>query len=151
MNNNIIEKALAKKGTFATVQYSREVKVKKGSPAITKITKARNIRIGAQYDALKAVQTAKGVSTTAEAHELNSGLRGFEWDIYPTILHSIKTKAQYVRIETNSNTKFDTTYIMNGKEVKKADIEQYMLASEKSKGEMPIVMNIKVDNITDIN
>lgn len=149
--NTIIEKALAKKGTFATVQYSRPVKVKKGSPMITKVTKARNIRIGAQYDALKAVQTAKGVANTQEAHELNTGLRGFEWDIYPTVLHSIKTNEQYIRIETNSNSKFDTTYIMDGKVVNKADIEQYMMASEKSRGEMPVVMNIGVKNITDIH
>lgn len=149
--NTIIEKALAKKGTFATVQYSRPVKVKKGSPMITKVTKARNIRIGAQYDALKAVQVAKGVANTQEAHEVNTGLRGFEWDIYPTVLHSIKTNEQYIRIETNSNSKFDTTYIMDGKVVNKADIEQYMMASEKSRGEMPVVMNIGVKNITDIH
>lgn len=61
---NIIEKALSKKGTFATVQYSRPVKVKKNSPMITKVTRARNVRIGAQYDALKAVQLAKGVNST---------------------------------------------------------------------------------------
>lgn len=148
---NIIEKALSKKGTFATVQYSRPVKVKKNSPMITKVTRARNIRIGAQYDALKAVQLAKGVNNTQEAHELNTGLKGFEWDIYPTLLHSIKTNKQYIRVETNNNTAFDTTYIMNGKVVNKADIEQYMLASEKSKGEMPVVFNIGVENITDIH
>ncbi len=149
--NTIIEKALNKKGTFATVQYSRPVKVKKNSPMITKVTKARNVRIGAQYDALKAVQVAKGVNNTQEAHELNTGLKGFEWDVYPTVLHSIKTNKQYIRVETNSNTKFDTTYIMDGKVVNKADIEQYFLASEKSKGEMPVVMNIGVDSITDIH
>ena len=148
---NIIEKALSKKGTFATVQYSRPVKVKKNSPMITKVTRARNVRIGAQYDALKAVQVAKGVNSTQEAHELNTGLKGFEWDVYPTVLHSIKTNKQYIRVETNSNTLFETTYIMNGKVVNKADIEQYMLASEKSKGDMPIVLNIGVENITDIH
>lgn len=148
---NIIEKALSKKGTFATVQYSRPVKVKKNSPMITKVTRARNVRIGAQYDALKAVQLAKGVNSTQEAHELNTGLKGFEWDVYPTLLHSIKTNKQYIRVEINNNTLFETTYIMNGKVVNKADIEQYMLASEKSKGAMPVVFNIGVENITDIH
>lgn len=148
---NIIEKALSKKGTFATVQYSRPVKVKKNSPMITKVTRARNVRIGAQYDALKAVQVAKGVNSTQEAHELNTGLKGFEWDVYPTLLHSIKTNKQYIRVETNNNTLFETTYIMDGKVVNKKDIEQYMLASEKSKGDMPVVLNIGVENITDIH
>lgn len=148
---NIIETALSKKGHFATVQYSRPVKVKKGAPMITKVTRARQIRIGAQYDALKVVQTAKGVTNTEDAHKLNTGLKGFEWVKYPTILRSLKTKEDYVRIETNSNSKFDTTYIMNGKVVDKKDIEQYILASERSKGDIPVVMNIKASYITAIN
>lgn len=148
---NIIEKALSKKGTFATIQYSRAVKVKKNSPMITKVTRARNVRIGAQYDALKAVQLAKGVNSTQEAHELNTGLKGFKWDVYPTVLHSVKTNKQYIRVETNNNTLFETTYIMDGKVVNKADVEQYMLASEKSKGDMPVVLNIKLDTISYIH
>lgn len=148
---NIIETALSKKGHFATVQYSRPVKIKKGAPMITKVTRARQIRIGAQYDALKVVQTAKGVTNTEDAHKLNTGLKGFEWVKYPTILRSLKTKEDYVRIETNSNSKFDTTYIMNGKVVDKKDIEQYILASERSKGDIPVVMNIKASYITAIN
>ena len=147
---NIIETALTKKGHFATVQYSRPVKVKKGAPMITKVTRARQIRIGAQYDALKSVQIAKGVTNTEDAHKLNTGLKGFEWVNYPTILKSIKTGDQYIRVETNSNSKFETTYIMNGKVVTKQDIEPYILASERSKGDMPVVMNIKADYITAI-
>jgi hypothetical protein len=149
---SIREMALSKKGTFATVEYSRPVKVKKGCPVeITKTTVARNVRIGAQYDAMKSVQLAKGVQTTAEAHELNTGLKGFEWVNYPTILKSTKTGANYVRVETNSNTRFESVYRVNGKEVNKADVEQYFLASEKSKGEMPVVMNIKMDSISYIH
>ena len=149
---SIREVALGKKGTFATVEYSRLVKVKKGCPVeIKKTTVARNVRIGAQYDALKSVQIAKGVSNTNEAHALNTGLKGFEWENYPTILKSTKTGAQYVRVETNSNTKFESVYRVNGKEVNKADVEQYFLASEKSKGEMPVVMNIKLDTISYIH
>jgi hypothetical protein len=149
---SIREMALSKKGTFATVEYSRPVKVKKGCPVeITKTTVARNVRIGAQYDAMKSVQLAKGVQTTAEAHELNTGLKGFEWVNYPTILKSTRTGANYVRVETNSNTRFESVYRVNGKEVNKADVEQYFLASEKSKGEMPVVMNIKMDSISYIH
>lgn len=149
---SIREVALGKKGTFATLEYSRPVKVKKGCPVeITKTTVARNVRIGAQYDALKSVQIAKGVNNTNEAHALNTGLKGFEWDKYPTILKSTKTGAQYVRVETNNNTKFESVYRVNGKEVNKADVEQYFLASEKSKGDMPVVMNIKLDTIAYIH
>ena len=148
---SIREVALGKKGTFATVEYTRPVKVKKGCPVeITKTTVARNVRIGAQYDAMKSVQIAKGVTSTAEAHKLNTGLKGFEWVNYPTILQNAKGD-KYVRIETNNNTRFESVYRVNGKEVNKADVEQYFLASEKSKGELPVVMNIKMDSISYIH
>lgn len=148
---SIREVALSKKGTFATLEYSRPVKTVKACPVeITKTTVARNVRIGAQYDAMKSVQIAKGVTNTADAHKLNTGLKGFEWVNYPTILQNAKGD-KYVRIETNSNTKFESVYRVNGKEVNKADVEQYFLASEKSKGELPVVMNIKMDSISYIH
>lgn len=148
---SIREIALSKKGTFATLEYSRPVKTVKACPVeITKTTVARNVRIGAQYDAMKSVQLAKGVQTTAEAHKLNTGLKGFEWVNYPTILQNAKGD-KYVRIETNNNTRFESVYRVNGKEVNKADVEQYFLASEKSKGELPVVMNIKMDSISYIH
>lgn len=148
---SIREVALSKKGTFATLEYSRPVKVKKGCPVeITKTTVARNVRIGAEYDSMKVVKEAKGVKTTAEAHALNTGLKGFEWVNYPTLLQNTKGD-KYVRIETNSNTKFESVYRVNGREVNKADVEQYFLASEKSKGAMPVVMNIKLDTISYIH
>ena len=146
---SVREMALAKKGTFATIGYTRECKCKKNTPfTIVKETVILCARIGAQYDALKSVKDAKGVKTTEEAHALNNGLNGMSWVNYPTILKSDKTGKQYVRIETNSNTKFKTVYKIDGQEVNKADIEQYLLASEKSKGgEMPVVLNIGLDTI----
>jgi hypothetical protein len=148
---SIREIALSKKGTFARVDYSRPCKVRKGSPEIIKHTTINNCRIGAQYDALKSTKEAKGVTTTAEAHALNTGLNGMTWVNYPTILKSDKTGKNYVRIETNKNTRFNTTYEMNGKPVSKAEIEGYLLASEKKSGEMPTVMNIGLDTITKLS
>jgi hypothetical protein len=149
---SIREVALSKKGTFATLEYSRPVKTVKACPVeITKTTVARNVRIGAQYDAMKSVQLAKGVTNTADAHKLNTGLKGFEWVNYPTLLQNAKGD-KYVRIETNSNTRFESVYRVNGMEVNKADIEGYLLASEKSHGgELPPVLNIKLDNISYIH
>lgn len=147
---SIREVALSKKGTFAKVNYIRPCKVRKGSPEIIKTTTINNCRIGARYDALKSTMEAKGVTTVKEAQALNTGLNGMSWIQYPTILKSDKTGKQYVRIETNKNTKFNTTYTMNGKEVTKQEVEPYLLASEKSKGEMPTVLNIGLDTITEI-
>ena len=151
MNKNIEKIALNKKGQFTSLEYTKACKVKKGSPEIIKTTKVLNARIGCSYDALKSTQEAKGVNNKAEAEKLNTGLRGMEWINYPTVLKSIKTDKHYIRLETAKNTKFNTVYRVNGVEVDKAEIEQYLQASEKRTGEMPTVMNIGVDDINYIH
>lgn len=151
MNNNIEKIALSKKGQFTSLEYTKACKVKKNSPEIIKTTKVLNARIGCSYDALKSTQEAKGVDNKAEAEKLNTGLRGMEWINYPTVLKSIKTDKHYIRLETAKNTRFNTTYRVNGVEVDKADIEQYLQSSEKRTGEMPVVMNIGVDDINYIH
>lgn len=144
--------ALNKKGQFTSLEYTKTCKVKKGSPEIIKTTKVLNARIGCSYDALKSTQGKKGVETTVEARALNTGLRGMEWVQYPTILKSIKTDKHYIRLETAKNTKFNTVYKVNGVEVDKAEIEQYLQASEKRRtGDMPTVMNIGVEDINYIH
>lgn len=148
--NEIIKKALAKKGQFASVQYERACKVLKGAPEIKKYTYARNVRIGAEYDALKTTLENKGVSNKEEAHKVNNGLNGMEYIIYPVILKG-KNDRQYLRVETTKNTEFETAYVMNNRVVNKSEIEQYLQASEKRhSGELPTVMNIGLDTITDI-
>ena len=146
---SVREVALAKKGTFATVEYAKEVKTLKGCPVtITKKTIARNVRIGCEYDSLKVVKDARGVTTTKESREKSSGLNGFTWVNFPTILQN-KKGDKFVRITTNSNTKFDTTYYANGIKVNKEDIEKYL---PKSSGNgLPVVMNINMDNINYIH
>ena len=149
---NVESIALSKKGQFAHIIYSRTCKVKKGCPSIVKTTNVYNASIGRQYDALKVVKDAKCVKTTEEAHALNTGLRGFKWKNYPTILTSEKSGKDYIRIETNKNTKFKTTYTMNGKEVSRETISDMLLASEKKHdGEIPVVMNIPMDGISYIH
>lgn len=151
MNKNIEKIALNKKGQFTSLEYTKACKVKKGSPEIIKTTKVLNARIGCSYDALKSTQEKKGVETTVEARALNTGLRGMEWIQYPTILKSVKTDKHYIRLETSKNTKFNTVYKVNGVEVDKAEIEQYLQASEKRTGDMPTVMNIGIEDINYIH
>lgn len=148
---NIKEIALTKKGQFANLTYARPCKTLKGAPEIMKTTRAYNVRIGAEYDALRSTHEAKGVTTTEEAHAVNQGLRGFEWVQYPYILKATKSGKEYVRIETAKNTRFETVYTINGVETTKAEIENYLQASEKKSGEIPTVMNIGLDNITEIH
>lgn len=148
---NIKAKALLKKGQFANVEYARPCKVLKGAPEIVKTTKAYNVRIGAEYDALKTTLEAKGVNNKTEAHAVNNGLNGMEWVTYPYILRSLKTGKEYIRLETAKNTKFETVYTMNGKVVEKAEIEGYLQSSEKKSGSLPSVMNIGIENIKEIH
>lgn len=148
---NIKALALNKKGQFTNLTYARTCKTLKNAPTIEKVTRAYNVRVGAQYDALKVVQNIKGTDTTEATHAVNNGLNGMEWVNYPTILKSVKSGKEYLRLETAKNTRFETTYTMNGQTVNKADIEQYLQASEKKSGEMPIVMNIGLENIIEIH
>ena len=76
---------------------------------------------------------------------------GFEWVHYPLVLKSIKTGKLYLRIETMKNSKFQTEWRRNQAIVTKALIEENLLSSEKSTKEMPIVMNIAIDDIISIN
>lgn len=151
---SIREQIFSKKGTFATVTSTRECKVRKGAPSIQKTTKYRNVRLGCSYDSMKSTKEAKGVTTTAEAKALNKGLNGMVYakdSDYPYIKTSVKTGKQYAVLALNKNSKFDTVYTMGGKEVTKAEIEPYLLASEKNRrGEMPSVLNIGLDTITEI-
>lgn len=143
---NVKALALNKKGQFATVTYARPCKVLKNSPEIIKTTKAYNVRIGASYDALKSTWETKGVSSKEEAAAQNHGLNGMTWVSYPVIL-SGKYGKEYIRIETAKNTRFESVYTMNGKEVSKAEIEPYLSATEKKSGTMPTVFNVGVENI----
>lgn len=147
-NKNIKAIALNKKGQFGNIEYARLCKVLKGAPEILKTTKAYNVRIGAEYDALKTTLDNKGVANKEEAHKINNGLNGMEWVSYPVVLKSVKSGKEYIRLETAKNTRFETVYTVNGKEVQKSDIECYLQSSEKkSGGELPTVMNIGVENI----
>ena len=57
------EKAMAKKGQFGVVEWSRGCKVLKSCPhEIVKKTIAQNVRIGAGYDNLSS--TIQGILTT---------------------------------------------------------------------------------------
>lgn len=151
MENNIKALALNKKGQFTNLTYARTCKTLKNAPTIEKVTRAYNVRVGAEYDALKTTLENKGVETKEQAHALNNGLNGMEWVVYPTILKSIKSGKEYVRLETAKNTRFETVYTMNGQTVNKADIEHYLQASEKKSGEMPTVMNIGLENIIEMH
>lgn len=146
---NIIEKALNKKGRFANIEYTRQCKVKKScSDVITKLTRVYNVRIGASYDNLREVKAAR---ENGELPKQNQGLIGLEWENYPVLLKNPKTQKKFIRLETAKNSVFKTEYFKNGKPIEKSEIESILLASEKQQGDKPVVMNINTEYITVLN
>ena len=138
-----------KGGTIHSLKWTRPAKVKKScTDEITKTVVATNIMLNAQYENLKRTKEGRLNGTLPEQ---NTGLVGFEWDHYPLELKSIKTGKLYLRIETMKNSKFQTEWRRNQAIVTKALIEENLLSSEKSNREMPIVMNIAIDDIISIN
>ena len=138
-----------KGGTIHSLKWTRPAKVKKScTDEITKTVIATNIMLNAQYENLKRTKEGRLDGTLPEQ---NIGLVGFEWVHYPLVLKSIKTGKLYLRIETMKNSKFQTEWRRNQAIVTKALIEENLLSSEKSTKEMPIVMNIAIDDIISIN
>ena len=139
-----------KGGTIHSLQWIRPAKTKKSCvDEITKTVRATNIMLNASYDNLKRVKQGRADGTLPEE---NAGIPGFEWVHYPLILRSIKTGKLYLRMETMANSKFETEWRRNKAIVAKALIEQDLLSSEKSsREEMPMVLNVALDNIIAIN
>lgn len=150
MNTNELKKAILNKNAqFTALQWSRPCKTLKGcTDEIIKTVKARNIRIGAGYDNMKAVKEGRA---NGELPTENQGLKGKKWIEYPYILQSIYNDTEYVRIETAKNSVFETEYTKNGVRVTKSEIADLLYANEKAHREMPTVMDINLDNITNIN
>lgn len=149
----MVKKIMNKKAQFACVTYSKTCKTKKGAPIVTKVTRARNIRIGADYNSIKAVQELKGTTNTEDTANENAGLVGaMKFVAYPYLIENEKNGKEYVRINTNKNSKFDTRYFIAGNEVSKEEVLDYLYASEKNhRGDVPIVMNIGLDSILEIH
>lgn len=145
---NFIEIALAKKGQFASAEWIRPCKtLKTCNHEITKKTFAKNVRIGANYENLKATIQGRQDGTLPTE---NQGLKGLEWVQFPILLRNPKTDRQFIRFEMSPNTKFETQYFIDGHEIEKSEIEIFLQASEKSSNNNSIVMNIGIDTIITI-
>jgi len=113
---------------------------------LTKRTKML-CRIGVAYDNKAAVIEGRD---NGDLPAENAGLNGFEWEQYPTILKAIKTGLLYIRLEkgTFKNVQTVVQYFLDGQEVKKADYEHTMLASETTEREdFAGTFNCKIETI----
>lgn len=128
-NEEILQYLLSRKGQIVTIYARRGLKIRTKFPN-TKIEKYSvfQARAGVIYNHL-----AKVIEKRAESQlpEYNAGLNGMKWERFPYILRSIKTNKLYFRFYSINNTFVPKVkYILNGQEVLRDDIEQFVLANE---------------------
>ena len=149
--NEIVAKALSKKGNFSSYATLKTCKTLKSFDGkIEKLTRAKNIMIGAAYDNRQAVIEARA---NGDLPSENQGLNGREWVQYPILLRSIKSGKELIRVNVLNNSKFESQYFLNGEPIEYEKIEQYLYSDEKKKpkDEPKIVFDITVDNIIELN
>lgn len=138
-----------KKGANLRAVWERPMKVRKsaGDVTITKMTSAV-VRGGIDYDNIKTVQEGR---ENGEKPAENAGLTWGEWVEFP--FHIAHKGNDYLRLYPASGIEFtpNVVYFMNGKEVKKDEIESLCLASEfKVNEKKPECFTIKAENLITI-
>jgi hypothetical protein len=149
MTTAIIEKILATKGQFVSLNMKREVKVKRGQPQFFKETSCV-VRMGVGYDNLALV---KELRANNELPTENAGLSGMEWEVYPFILKSIKTGERQVRCTISKNHVSKVTFTdANGLVVSRDVVKDAAYASEFAVKDttQEIVFNCKLSNVVSI-
>lgn len=140
---------LTKKGQFVSLHTKRPMKVRKGVVDNLEKDSTFVVRIGVDYDNIKAVQEKR---ESGELPEQNAGLKpNFKWVHFPVLLQNEKSGEFYIRCSKGANTAPKTKYFKNGIEVKKDDIQALCLAVEFPKTERNNdVFDIKVSNIIEL-
>ena len=122
---NIIQYLLTRKGQIVTVRARRNCKVKKGSPTIEKET-IFQAAVGVNYDN-KATVIEKRLSGDLPAE--NAGLPWGEWETRPYVIrHKGKRYFRFSTVRNNFVPKIK--YFLDGKEVERREIEQYLKSEE---------------------
>jgi len=156
MTDQEIKQAIATcpKGANVYVAWERPVKLRKafkGLPLFKRTTML--LRLGVEYDHMDEVEQGRADgSLPAE----NAGQLGKEWVQYPTLKRSLKSgklllSVKLAKVFGKAVKAAETTYIVREAgietEVKKADYEHMMLASEFNSGEMPPTFDLTVENV----
>lgn len=142
--NKLINYLLTRKGQIVTIKARRACKVKKGSPFVEKES-IFQAAVGVNYDNKLSVQVKR---ESGDLPEKNAGLPWGKWETFPYVIEH-KGK-RYFRFSTIKN-KFipKIKYFLDGVEVEKVKIEQYLLASEKESKEKDC-FNFPVDAILEV-
>lgn len=145
-NMKILEKLLnAQAGGFIACVWRRDCKTLKGvSSRVEKRVAAHSLQFAAAYDNRAQVQSMR---ESGELPAENQGLKGFVWEVFPRVLRAEKTGKLYARLNVTKTTRFSTVYFLDGKRADKTTVAPLLLASEISKGEIPLVLNVGIENL----
>lgn len=139
MKEKIIQKIKSKHGQFASLRGIRPCKVKKDCPfRFFKELKASGLRLGLSYKSRSDVEY-KG-----------RGMPGFEYTGSPHFLRAIRTRKEYLCCHPTKNSHFEERFLdEQGNEVEFQDIEEFLLSSEKPRGERKFFL-YDVENIKEL-
>lgn len=138
----------AKNGQFESLTYFGEHDMSKGGRThdntlwgrVTKLVRVTNIQFGVDYS--NKVNALNGTTDfVADAP------KGASWVVYPRIILSQKTGYKQLRCTLCENTKFETTYFVDGRKATASElaiIKQYTPVRDKL-----IVFNITIDKIVE--
>lgn len=139
-----------KKGSNLSAVWRRPVKTKKACTDIIEKETTIICRGGIEYDNTVAVQDKRDAG---ELPAENAGLPEWqEWVNYPTILRHKGNGTLYARFFPAAGIPFKpkTRFFKNGVEVAKSDVEDVLLASEKSNGEIPLCYSVKIESVVEL-
>jgi hypothetical protein len=143
---------LSNKGSNLSAVIQKDLKLRKPYKEDYKVTKITRlvIRGGIAYDNIGVVQEGRENGTLPAE---NAGLPWGEWADESGV-HITHKGNDYVRMYPASGIDFPTkvTYLLNGIETSKSEVEYMCLASElpKPDDEEPKCFTIKADNIVEI-
>lgn len=123
----LVTKILQKKGEFTRLVYERPLKFRAAFKEYDGVKHTElTVRIGVNYEALKAVKERRG---DGRLPGQNAGLSGLSW-IVPEYLLVNSSNELLLRVYTHPNCYKKSTYYLNGVETDKKDLREYCLASE---------------------
>jgi len=128
------------KGGMESVTYVTECRMRKTNNPyfgrVTKMVKASGLQFGADYSHLKSVDL------NGQAPQ---PLKGCNWVLFPIILQSQVTGKLQLRCSLTANTKFNTTYFVDGVQATEKQINEFKPFISPS--EKPSVFNITIEKV----
>lgn len=144
----ILEKINGKKGQFCSISWSRPMKTKKEftNYKVVKHTYGTALRLGVNYDNMAS--TIKGREDGTKP-AVNVGLIGRSWVLPNVMMRSDKSGKYLLRVSMAQNSKFNTKFTIDGREVDRSEVEKMVYKNEIGSHETN-VFDVNIDNIESI-